>query len=151
LRRDEKEVFEMKKPVSLILSASLLAMPLLAQQTQPQPVQGVDEYNMGLMDGQNAVNNDGVMYGVYACLGQTILPPLGVIPVVMAMSSEPGVSGYPRMNTPLYMQGYYQGTQTKKASVKSARTGWAIGGCLLGSAITAGIWTLYFVLVLSEE
>jgi len=140
----------MKKGISLIISASILVAPLLSQQTQPQPGYGVDEYNMGLMDGQNAVNSDAAMYGVYACLGQTLLPPLGVIPVVMAMSSDPGVSGYPRMNTQLYMQGYYQGTQTKKASVKSARTGWAIGGCLLGSAIYAGFLTIYLV-VLSEE
>jgi len=153
VRREEKEK-DMKKPISLIISGSLLVTPLLAQQTQPQPSYGVDEYNMGLMDGQNAVNNDGVMYGVYGCGCASLFSPIiGAIPVFIAMTSEPGTSGYPRMNTQLYMQGYSQGAQTKKASVKAARTGWAIGGCLLGSAIctAAQVFLWMWLLTPTEE
>ena len=122
------------------VATASLVVPLAAE----QPVTLREEYLDGFADGEKAVHNDAVAYGACACIGTSLCMPLGCIPMGIAVTYNPHVSGSPRSNSLAYMNGYEAGVVSGQERVQSARTGAAvvgfIGGTLVFAALVPLVW-----------
>ena len=129
----------MKKVIILLATTGSLVVPLAAQQPGYE-----DPYLVGFADGEKAVRNDAVAYGACACIGTSLCMPIGCLPMGIAVTYNPHVSGSPRSNSLAYMNGYEAGVMSGQEKVQSARTGAAvvgfIGGTLVFAALVPLVW-----------
>ena len=132
----------MKKVIILLATTGSLVVPLAAQQPGYE-----DPYLVGFANGEKAVHNDAAAYGVSACIATSLCIPLGCLPMGMAMTKDPPVTGGPRSpwsSVMGYRDGFDQGVMSGQEKVQSARTGAAvvgfIGGTLVFAALVPLVW-----------